>query len=318
MKKIILIVPYFGKWPVWFDAHLLSIKENPTIDWLFYTDCGIPTEAPSNCTFIKSSLKEMETLFSTKIEVPIHIDKPYKLCDIKPSYGHVFEDDIKEYDFWGFTDIDIIWGNIRNQMNKGVLNTYDVISSRKGLISGHFNLFRNEDRINKLYRKNDWYKQSFTDCNMKRFCEGTFSDITKEALKEGSIKVEWDKILCNKERGRDSHQEYYLDKWLWQDGRVLELEKEKPVKEVMYLHFINWKRTMKFCEVEYKDNPKQFYISYTRMHYKPHSHFAKALNRFKNLFDGFYIREGRRIRKLKRKSLKKRVVNKINKILGWK
>ena len=238
MKSLVFIIPFFGKWPLWFDAHLLSIKANPTIDWLFYTDCEIPEYAPSNCTFIKSSLQEMEVLFSDKIGVPIHLDKPYKLCDLKPSYGHVFQEKIKEYDFWGFTDIDIIWGAIRKELDHRLLDDFDIISSRIGLISGHFNLFRNEESINKLYRKNDWYKQSFANRDMKRFCEGTFSDITKEALKENSVKVMWDRILCNQEKGYDSRQEYYLDKWIWKDGRVLEIERGKPINEVIYFHFI--------------------------------------------------------------------------------
>lgn len=288
MKSIIFIIPYFGKWPLWFDAHLLSIKANPTISWLFYTDCQIPEDAPANCTFVKSSMQEMEDLFSSKIGVSIKVDKPYKLCDLKPSYGHVFEDRLKEFDFWGFTDIDIIWGDIRKELNQTILNNYDIISSRNGLISGHFNLFRNQETVNKLYKKNDWYKKSFANRDMKRFCEGTFSDITKEAIKEGTIKVKWDRILCNKERGMDSRQEYYLDKWLWKDGKMLELKNGKPIKDVMYLHFINWKRKMKYCEVEYSKNPKPFYISYSAMHYIPHSGFSKALNGIKNLFNGYY------------------------------
>lgn len=288
MKSIVFILPFFGKWPIWFDGHLLSIKTNPTIHWLFYTDCNIPNDPPPNCRFVKSTLADMEVLFSSKIGVPITIDKPYKFCDLKPSYGHVFQEDIKDFDFWGFTDVDIIWGPIRKDMTPEILEQFDIVSSRNGLISGHFNLFKNIDPINKLYRKNDWYKKSYTDKKMKRFCEGTFSDITKEAINEGLLKVKWDEILCNQENDRDSHQEYYLDKWLWRDGKVLELKNGKPINEVMYLHFINWKRTMKFSKIKWQDNPQQFYISYTGMHYKPHSTFEILLNRFKNLYNGYY------------------------------
>lgn len=308
MKSIVFIIPFFGKWPIWFDAHLLSIKANPTVHWLFYTDCNIPDNYPPNCSFVNTNLQDMEVLFTTKIGVPVKIDKPYKLCDLKPSYGHVFEDAIRDFDFWGFTDVDIVWGDIRKNITHEVLVNFDVISSRKDLISGHFNLFKNKNSINWLYKKNDWYKALFSNRQMKRFCEGTFSEITKEAIKEGIIKVKWDEILCNQEKGRDSHQEYYLDKWLWKDGKILELKNGEPIDEVMYLHFINWKRTMKYCEVKYNENPNQFYISYEGMHYQPHSKIAKLLNDIKNLFNGYYFR----LKRKKAISSGKKILKKIS------
>jgi hypothetical protein len=30
------------------------------------------------------------------------------------AYGEIFANELHEYDFWGFSDIDLIWGNIRN------------------------------------------------------------------------------------------------------------------------------------------------------------------------------------------------------------
>lgn len=95
---------------------------------------------------------------------------------------------------------------------------------------------------------------------------------------------------------------------------MLELKDGEPINEVMYLHFINWKRTMKFSEVEYSDQPKQFYISYKGMHYKPHSGFIQSLNGFKNLYGGYYVLL-RRIRVKKRiVKLKKRVINRLVRI----
>ena len=52
-KSIILIIPYFGKWPVWFNAYLKSIEANQTINWLIPTDCNIPEKYPKNIEFIK-------------------------------------------------------------------------------------------------------------------------------------------------------------------------------------------------------------------------------------------------------------------------
>ena len=35
-----------------------------------------------------------------------------KLCDYKPAYGLIFEDELIGYDYWGFCDTDILLGDI--------------------------------------------------------------------------------------------------------------------------------------------------------------------------------------------------------------
>jgi len=197
------------------------------------------------------------------------------------------------------------------------LNDYDIISSLEDMISGHFTLIKSSLDIYKLILNDEPVETILQNPKHLRFDEVGFSEIVLKAQKEKRLRVFWDNKELKKGIKSEVHQEYLFDRWKYKEGKVVDLHSDTQ-KEYMYLHFINWKRTMKYCKIHYSDDPEQFYISYNGMHYKTHSHFAKALNRFKNLFDGFYIREGRRIRKLKRKSLKKRVVNKINKILGWK
>ena len=43
--------------------------------------------------------------------VTMTIEDAYKLTDFKPAYGEIFQDYIIQYDFWGFTDIDLIYGD---------------------------------------------------------------------------------------------------------------------------------------------------------------------------------------------------------------
>ncbi len=314
MKRILLIVPYLGTWPFWFDAYLASIAKNPTIDWLFITDCEIPAEYPSNVQFIPTTLNKL----NKKINVGLNINVPLtprKLCDIRPAYGKIFKKYIEEYDFWGFCDVDIVWGDIRKFITKEVLSNYDIISSRKKAISGHFTIFRNIERLNNYYKTIPNYDYLI---KQKKYMWAEEQVLTKHLHSQMDNapppKVFWPTILCNQENGRDSHQEYYLDKWLWKDGKMLELKNGKPINEVMYLHFINWKRTIKYCEVNYTDNPEQFYISYKGMHYNTHSYFSKVFNDFKNLYDGYYVLLKRIKLKKKIKSLKKRVINRLARI----
>jgi hypothetical protein len=64
---------------------------------------------------------------------------------------------------------------------------------------------------------------------------------------------------------------------------------------------------MQTSEVKYTDNPSQFYISYNGFHYKKHSKITQALNNFKNIFNGYWVR-------MKKKRIKKKIHKKIKRI----
>ena len=59
---IAFVVPYVGSWPSWFPAYLQSCRYNPSIRWIFYTDCELPSKAPANVEFVRGSLRDFEHL----------------------------------------------------------------------------------------------------------------------------------------------------------------------------------------------------------------------------------------------------------------
>lgn len=147
MKKIIFIIPYFGKFPSYFPIWLLSCKYNPTINWLIFTDDKSTYEYPENVKVIYTDFKKIVNQFQAKYDFPIVLNNPYQLCEFKVAYGEVFSDYTISYDFWGHCDIDVVWGNLRKHLPDSVLNVYSKISWR-----GHLTLYKNIESINKLYR----------------------------------------------------------------------------------------------------------------------------------------------------------------------
>lgn len=85
--------------------------------------------------------------------ISVAIERPYKLCVLRPAYEDIFSEYLDCCDFWGFGDIDLIYGNIRDFASDKVLAKFDVFSARKEYISGSFSLFRNNDFINGLYKR---------------------------------------------------------------------------------------------------------------------------------------------------------------------
>jgi hypothetical protein len=174
-NQICIIIPYFGHWPAWIEYFFASCIYNKTIDWLFFTDCKIPTIQAPNLFFIDFSLKEFNSLVRTKLNLNTEINNAYKLCDFKPAYGMLFSEQIRDYEFWGYGDLDLIYGNISEFLSPVLLKDFDIISNHNNFITGHFCILRNTPKIIHLFKTGNTFKKIFTrnayfgfDENIKR------------------------------------------------------------------------------------------------------------------------------------------------------
>lgn len=149
MKSIAFVIPYFGRFPSYFDKWLKSCSYNSTIDWIIFTDCHEEYDYPINVHVNYCTFEDMKVLFQSKFDFKISLNKPYKLCDYKCAYGYIFEKELEKYDFWGYCDVDLIWGNLRQFISDEMLNEYD----RVGLY-GHCSIIKNKKELKELFMKN--------------------------------------------------------------------------------------------------------------------------------------------------------------------
>lgn len=229
MTKICFLNPYFGKWPRWFNYYLKSCAYNPSIEWLFFTDCPIPDDAPDNVKFTYFSLKDFNHLASQKLGLKIALSESYKICDLRPAFGIIFEDYIRNFDFWGYGDIDLIYGDIKSQIQENTLNRYDVISAGAHNMVGHFSLFRNTPLINNMYKRGN-YKAIFSDSKFYNYDESNFVFDGVAFNKNRAIhfiRKSWNAIrrqLSNREPN------YFLPKTKSISHIVMELNKKRRVR----------------------------------------------------------------------------------------
>ena len=146
MKKICMIIPYFGKLPNYFEFWLNSCKYNETIKFLIFTDDRTKYDFPHNVNVVYTTLKAMKDLIQSKFEFNISLNNSYKLCDYKPAFGYIFNDYLKGFDFWGHCDLDVIFGDLRKFLPEKKLEQYDKIYRW-----GHFSLYKNNDKVNKSF-----------------------------------------------------------------------------------------------------------------------------------------------------------------------
>jgi hypothetical protein len=267
--KITLLNPYFGKWPAWFDAFLLSCKFNPEIDWLFFTDCPVPEEFPDNVLFIPFTLEQFNQLASDKLNLTIRVQNPYKICDIRPAFGLIFDDYLEGVDFWGHSDLDVIWGNLMDFIPAGILETHDIFSPRKEKLCGHFTLYRNTSKVNNLFRGADNFPEIFSSEKFFGFNENGMHPLVARAIAEDGLLVHWPRHLfnfANPKGETPSRLGMHTNHWQWKNGRMIE-----NGQEVMYLHFMTWKKSLRSSNFSYGDAPNSFYVSYSHISTKMES-----------------------------------------------
>lgn len=264
--KIIILIPYFGKFPEWSDLFFETLKRNKTIDFFFYTDCDIEKYQADNILYQKISFEEYVNLFNAKLDFKINVQDPYKICDLRPLFGYVHQDIFKGYNYYGWTDMDIFFGDIRSFYTDNILSNFDVFSTHDIRISGHFALFKNIE--------SNWFK--FKEIyNWKQILKTrSFIGIDEHGLSNAYFLTLVDKInikfkmninnyftnLLSKIKKRKLYlKEQYTtpftsipwidgsinsnhpNVWYYIDGKITNNRDEN--KEFMYLHLMNFKNS---------------------------------------------------------------------------
>lgn len=245
--KIVLILPYFGQFNNYFPLYLESCRSNPTIDWIIFTDDKHVFNYPPNVRVIYISFEEFRELIQLKFDFNISLRNPYRLCNFKPAYGDIFKDYIINYDFWGYCDNDLIWGDLRNFLSEDVLANYNKIFEL-----GHISLIRNAPKYNELYKYKNAYKLAFSeDYDLLFFDEHGLNDIfriTGEKIYKHTAIADFNPRRYNfKLNSGCTVNENFNSKHIysWENGKLLRhyvVANEVETEEVMYIHFL--KRNM--------------------------------------------------------------------------
>lgn len=156
-----IVIPWFGPWPPWTEYFLLSCRANPSVNWILFSDQAAPANLPDNVKCIPMKISEWVEMAENKLKCRIRVNHPYKICDLKPAYGYIFSEYLQEYTFWGYGDMDLVYGNFRRLLSSTEMSAADVISMHSGFIPAHLCLLRNTPEINHLFTLGGRYRKAF-------------------------------------------------------------------------------------------------------------------------------------------------------------
>ena len=242
--SIRLIVPYFGRRPTYLSLVMQSMAANPDVSWILFTDAPV-TAAPPNVVVRVCTFDGLANRIRSFFDFDISLQRPYKLCDFRPAFGQIFAEELAGYDFWGHSDLDVIFGQIRKHLPPA------AFEADKILFNGSFSLYRNTPVTAAWYRHEVGkvsYKDALTNPAAMHFDEwaGIYyivEDLNAAAWTENVIfDISFHRYRTRAEspKGRDPRL------YAWERGDLCEyrLVKGRPVRRTALLIHLQ-KRVMR-------------------------------------------------------------------------
>lgn len=250
MNSCVFIICWFGILPKCFEIWLKSVERNPQFDFLIITDAEYAKSLPTNVKIKKYSLIRFKEDAEKILKTEISIEKAYRICDFRPMYGLIFKDDINKYEYWGYCDLDLVFGNLENILPQSQILNYEAIFN-----GGHFTLIKNIEKMNTLFMKKGslfYYKKVVKNNAIYAFDETTG---IQRIAKANGISALWgisyvdadsrySQLISRMDKTNPKYQVYYWDKGdlyraKYEDGKC-------AYQKLGYIHL--QKRSLEFLD----------------------------------------------------------------------
>lgn len=245
---LIMLIPYFGRWPEWIDLFVESCKWNPNVRWRLYTDCGEPENKADNIDYVHLSFDDYKALVRERLGIAFDPPDPYKLCDLKPCLAHIHERDVAGFRFFGYGDIDVVYGNIGNFYTGDLLARFNVLSTHPERLAGHFAVLRNAPAFRRAFERIRNYRTLLEQPHYVGMDEGNFTNAFSphgfrriinyfDPRRRRLLFVERYSTVLSP-RGWHDGTMNYPQQWFWRRGRLT--NERDGEREFLYLHFMRW------------------------------------------------------------------------------
>jgi hypothetical protein len=169
---------------------------------------------------------------------------------MKPALGRIHSDLLVGYDFWGYGDIDVIYGDIRHFYNENIRD-YNLVSTHSHIVSGHLALLKNSEAMINAYRKILHWRYLLSAGKHKSFDERVFSLLfldNVERRRRGFHRFlvgRLDKALLVEQYSTSIPGLPWVDgtqnfpaAWCWREGKLT--SSASGDREFLYVHFTHW------------------------------------------------------------------------------
>ena len=129
------------------------------------------------------------------IQAPYHdpnnpiITQPSRhIYDYWPTFGYLFSEYLKGYEWWGHTCFDLVYGDLNTYFSDDFLKDCDIFGNDPDAICGPFSLYRNTPEISKLFMEVPKWKELLgSEDNDRPFDEHYMTECVRKARDEGRV-----------------------------------------------------------------------------------------------------------------------------------
>lgn len=254
--SIVVLIPYFGRWPEWIELFVECCRWNPSVRWRIFSDREPPANRAENVEHVRLSFAAYKALARERLGIAFDPADPYKLCDLRPALGEIHAREIAEHDFWGYGDLDVVYGDLRRFYGDELLAAHDVLSTHPDRISGHFALFRNTPALRRAYRLYPRWREILANPEYVGIDESLAALFRQPPRGRAGARRRLRRALLRWRLGRpralfeERHSTVlsprgwhdgtmrYPERWFWRRGRLT--NDRDGEREFMYLHFMRW------------------------------------------------------------------------------
>lgn len=224
--KIKLLSAWFGKKRDWFGKFAEQMKRFSIIDW----ECIPPPEVP-----LERQLSWINDIASRKTRVRSRKGNKDRdaVCDFRPLYGELFAHKYAGYDYWGWCDLDILFGDLDRLLPTLLTDEVDVLHFKEPYLSGCFVILKNTPTLTEMYKKGK-YIEVLSDRNYHGWDENGYRGVGGETfyqlmVREG-VHISSRQDLMSYDAPKEKHQVEL------RDGRVL---RYPSGEEALFHHFMS-------------------------------------------------------------------------------
>jgi hypothetical protein len=248
--RVAFVVPYVGPWPHYARLFFESCRYNPGVDVILVASDPPVGRLPANVHFVHMKSADMLQRLERSVGLQLGSFRWHKLCDFRPFFGLVFADLLEPYEFWGYCDTDMMFGDLSSVLDPQYLAGIDAFSAHNKQFVGHFTILRNREDINRLGFEIPHWKELCLTEKAEHLDEERLHDVFQSHpelrvdLPE-NLDRELEKSFCRHALtytfyGKVADMTEGADEVVarWRDGKVFALRPGGIETEVLYIHFM--------------------------------------------------------------------------------
>lgn len=197
MLKKVFLQTQFGSPHPWTEQYFENVKTLEPYGWSMKVFTPNALRSSGNIEIIPMNVQEFDDLLfeRTGVRVGNYLTSagvPAKVVsDFYPAYGQIFQEYIRDIDFWAHTNWDMVYGRLDHFVPDQLLEQSDIVSDDVNAINGIFCLYRNSEHVNNLFRRVPRWADSFSAHSPDAFDEIQMTWAVRKLAAAGEVRFSY-------------------------------------------------------------------------------------------------------------------------------